>query len=250
MLKRWNLIEARQRMGLKQKDIGWMLGIKEAAVCSIESGLNNPKPFYQDVLEEVFSIPRDTLFALIPQPKAQMKNKYEVRGDITAIFLKTKDGSVLETLIDTNDLEIVKNVSGCWYASLNKDKKTYYAKITTKNNKGIKSTISMHRLIMGPQSNNVIDHINHKTLDNRRSKNLREATASENAQNRKGPTKVSSSGIRGVRWYEKLQKWMVHAKINGKKTTVGYYETIEEAERVAKETRAKHMPYSQEALAN
>lgn len=33
-----------------------------------------------------------------------MKNEFEIRGDVTVIFLKRRDGTVLETVIDTSDL--------------------------------------------------------------------------------------------------------------------------------------------------
>lgn len=36
-----------------------------------------------------------------------MKNNYEVRGDVTAIYMKCPNGVILETLIETSDLELL-----------------------------------------------------------------------------------------------------------------------------------------------
>lgn len=47
---------------------------------------------------------------------------------------------------------------------------------------GIKTTVQMHRQILGASKGQMVDHINHDTLDNRRS-NLRIATRSENRRN-------------------------------------------------------------------
>ena len=69
------------------------------------------------------------------------------------------------------------------------------------NINGNKKTIRMHRLIMNPPSDKVIDHINHNTLDNRRS-NLLICTQSENMRN------LSNQG-KGY-WYQKQNKnWVV-----------------------------------------
>ena len=37
-----------------------------------------------------------------------MKNKFEVRGKIVAIFLDRKDGTTIETIIDLDDLSMVQ----------------------------------------------------------------------------------------------------------------------------------------------
>jgi hypothetical protein len=39
-----------------------------------------------------------------------LKNKYEVRGEITAIFLTKKDGTILETIISTSGLRKSKRL--------------------------------------------------------------------------------------------------------------------------------------------
>lgn len=58
--------------------------------------------------------------------------------------------------IDLDDVELIKQYK--WH--LDKDK---YAQTSLKNNKKLK----MHRLIMNPPDNMVVDHINHDPLDNR-----------------------------------------------------------------------------------
>lgn len=73
-----------------------------------------------------------------------------------------------------------------------------------------------------------IDHINRVRDDNRIS-NLREATSSQNGYN----TKIredNSSGIRGVNWYPKYNKWRAHINEGGKTVTIGYFSDKTDAE--------------------
>lgn len=178
-----------------------------------------------------------------------MKNDYEVRGNITAIFLKRKDGTVLETVIDTADLDRANEFPHSWYASLDKGTKTYYVLGHITSNNGKKTNVGLHRWIMN-ETVLKVDHINHDTLNNRRSVNLRQATHQQNKQNRSGAQANSKSGIRGVVWSENKGKWEAYITVNKKCRYLGCYGGIEEAERVVKEARAKHMPYSQEALSS
>lgn len=81
-----------------------------------------------------------------------------------------------------------------------------------------------------------VDHIchNHACVN---PKHLRLATRSQNGQNRAGPTKRSTSGIRGVSWHSQSKKWWVTACKNGRKHSGGLYHSLEEAEQAAIELR-------------
>jgi hypothetical protein len=52
-------------------------------------------------------------------------NKYEIRGDVTAIFLYRRNGECYETFIDTEDLEKVKSLNLSWHTWWNKDTQSY-----------------------------------------------------------------------------------------------------------------------------
>lgn len=78
-----------------------------------------------------------------------------------------------------------------------------------------KSIRLSHFLLKKPKSGCVIDHINNNTLDNRRS-NLREATNSQNSQNRKKQQETYTSNYLGVFWDKTGQKWIASSSKNGK----------------------------------
>lgn len=78
-----------------------------------------------------------------------------------------------------------------------------------------RSTIygSMHRFILEPPPDKFVDHISTPDiLDNRRS-NLRVATPQESCFN---TSPYGKSGVKGLRWVESSQKWLVELIFNGK----------------------------------
>ena len=83
-----------------------------------------------------------------------------------------------------------------------------------------------------------LDHINRNTLDNR-IENLRPATASQNASNRKLFSN-STSKAKGVSWVSYRNKWFVYVDINKKRKNIGYFDDFEIAELVAIEAREKY----------
>lgn len=168
-----------------------------------------------------------------------MKNDYEVRGDVTAIFVTYKNKRY-ETLIDTCDLPIADSYPNKWHAKLSRKNGDLYVKSNLLVDGKTKVYI-LHRLLMGDPIGKVVDHINHKTLDNRRSCNLRVATFAQNSMNRKGATIKSKSGIRGVVWRENIQKWSAEIRVNKKSYGFGYFDDKKEAEKVVCEERKRYL---------
>src|SRR5215470_7214120 len=84
----------------------------------------------------------------------------------------------LETIIDVADVPLVKNY--LWHTQTNWTSGFY-----ARTGRGL----LMHRLITGCPKGKEVDHINHDTLDNRRS-NLRIVTHKQNQQNGKWALKT------------------------------------------------------------
>lgn len=175
-----------------------------------------------------------------------MKNDYEIRGNVTALFLTRKDGTILETIVDTEDLEKLNSFPGSWHAHYSPLTKTFYVGANDYST-GRQRSIRLHRYLLDASQGLTVDHINRDTLDNRRS-NLRLATYSQNKQNTSSKNPSSKSGVRGVTWNEGNQKWWARVRVKGTTHYVGLFDTIGEADAAVKKARAKYMPYSPEAL--
>lgn len=73
----------------------------------------------------------------------------------------------------------------------------------------------------------LIDHINRNRSDNRIS-NLRVVSRSENQQNH-NLFKTNKSGVAGVSWTQKDNRWRARIWLNGKTKNLGHFKTFEEA---------------------
>jgi hypothetical protein len=157
-----------------------------------------------------------------------MINDYEIRGNVTAIFIKHKR-KIIETLVDTEDLYKVKPFRWVWlcngYVHLQKFDKGPQTKL--------------HRLIMNTPKGLVADHINHNKLDNMKS-NLRNVTQAQNARNRRVSKNNKHSKFRGVCWDSKRNKWRAYSKLNGKIVGLGRFDCDKHAQKVVLEFRKKH----------
>ncbi|MCO5129788.1 MAG: HNH endonuclease [Xanthobacteraceae bacterium] len=107
----------------------------------------------------------------------------------------------------------------------------------TKNTRGYivikvdRRSYGAHRLawlyMTGSMPPDEIDHIDMDRSNNRWS-NLRAATTSQNQANRKKLSN-NASGIKGVSWHKRVQKWQVRAMKNGRHYSLGYTSSLAEA---------------------
>lgn len=171
---------------------------------------------------------------------SNMKNKYEIRGELTAIFVRCH-GKIQECLIDTEDLILAKSIGKhkSWFGYYEKNNDSFYITST-------KPYIRIHRLITKCNIGEVIDHRDHNTLDNRKNNLLKTSNAGNN-QNKKGSYKGNKSGYRGVQWNEVSKKWKAGIQVNKKAIHLGHFDTPEQANDVVMQARARFMPLSIEA---
>ncbi len=83
-------------------------------------------------------------------------------------------------------------------------------------------SISMHRVVMNAQKGQMVDHIDHDTLNNQR-ENLRFCTNAENHYNMK-PQSGRTSKYKGVSWENWSHRWAVSIKYKGHGYNLGRYD--------------------------
>ena len=130
------------------------------------------------------------------------------------LFYYSPDDGVFIRKVKTANCVNIGDIIGCnavltGYASISINNKNYLA----------------HRLVWlyvtGEWPKNYIDHINHIRNDNRFI-NLREATRQENSKN----TSISNrntSGVTGVHFAKRENKWCSKLMINGKDVFIGHF---------------------------
>ena len=135
--------------------------------------------------------------------------------DYAEIILYNRQGEeVARALIDLEYVDLVKDYKWCLDGS-------------NRNYVYNKQVGFLHRFIMNPTDDLVVDHINRNQLDNRR-ENLRICTQHENSFNQSIRCN-NTSGVLGVSWDKARNKWSAYIQINGKKKSLGRYNTKEEA---------------------
>lgn len=121
-------------------------------------------------------------------------------------------------IVDAEDYERMARFKWC----ARRDKHAIYADRHARDESGKRLSVSMHRAVMGAGKGQIVDHINHNGLDNRRA-NLRECTHSENLRNRRSAQSGSVSQYIGVSWHNGNAKWCAHIKVDGRPTHLGYF---------------------------
>ena len=111
-----------------------------------------------------------------------------------------------------------------------------YHNITVDKNK-----YRTHRLVMlymtGKFPKGLVDHLDGDSLNNKWG-NLKDGTPSENSMNKRKQSN-NTSGVTGVVWNKRHEKWQVRIMKQRKNYNLGYFDNFEDAKRVRKEAEIK-----------
>lgn len=123
---------------------------------------------------------------------------------------------IARTKIDLEDVNKCKKHK--WF--FNKEREQVGTRIKRK-------ILLLHRYLLNAKKGQYVDHINHDTLDNRKS-NLRICTNQENAFNTK-LYNTNKSGCKGVYYHKTNKNWYTQIRHNGKTQNIGSFKTKKEA---------------------
>lgn len=119
-------------------------------------------------------------------------------------------------IFDREDLSIIEQHRWCMIEG--------YPSCNYKN-----KTVKLHRILLVAKENEIVDHINGDTHDNRR-RNLRIATHADNARNCKIQS-TNKVGYKGVHRTKNGEKYYSIISCNGKAHRLGIFDTPEDAAR-------------------
>ena len=125
----------------------------------------------------------------------------------------------------------VKNIKTGRILKPGTDTRNGYFKVNLRDD-GETSTKLIHKLVattflQNPEEKKCVDHKNHDRKNNHIS-NLRWATHTENNQN-KSTYSNNTSGVIGVDWHTKTNKWKVRISVNGVRKTMGTFSNKDDA---------------------
>ena len=159
-------------------------------------------------------------------------NQYDLSGEYGIGY--TSDGN--EFYFDLEDYDKIKNYH--WYINSNDG----YVE-ATKEDKDNRHT-RLHRIVMGVMDKDwrqyQVDHIHgEKSRNDNRKSNLRIATVSQNGMN-KGIQSNNTSGVTGVNWDKRRNKWRARIKIDEKEKYLGEFVNFEDAVKARKDAEEKY----------
>jgi len=137
-------------------------------------------------------------------------------------------------IVDDEDFEELSQYK--WCANPLSQNRCYAQRSGRRVNGKQQKHVLMHRQILDAKKGQMVDHINHNGLDNRR-ENIRIATNRQNQWNQH-KHRDSKSKYRGICWHKDYRKWM--ARISGPegRITIGFFDSEDDAA-LAYDSRAK-----------
>lgn len=147
--------------------------------------------------------------------KCKKYNEFDLNNEDFVIIKASNTKE--DILVSKTDYELIEDIRvSCWSVC------NGYAE-TKVNGK----TVRLHRLVTKALKGQVVDHINHNTLDNRK-ENLRIVTVTENSRNHKIKNN-NTSGVTGVRWHKRDCMWEAFIVVDNKQKHLGSFDNKEDA---------------------
>lgn len=160
-------------------------------------------------------------------------NDIAIHETYAEIIIYNEKYGDIKTLIDLEDIEKLTRITWGLYKR-NAKSDTFYIRASIQG-----KDCRLHRLLMNCPKGLVVDHINHNTLDNRKS-NLRVCTNRENLQNRKLDCR-NKTGITGI--YKTDKKYLASICFNYKLIHLGLFDHLSDAVKVRKEAELKYFTH-------
>jgi hypothetical protein len=134
-----------------------------------------------------------------------------------------------------------------WNAHWNKHAQVYYAERHSRRADGKQQSILMHRVIVGAQLGQQVDHIDHDGLHNER-ENIRVCTVVQNAGNARKRRDGLTSHYKGVHWSVRGEKWVAAIKVAGVSKYLGSF--VDETKAATAYDNAAREQWGEFALTN
>ena len=153
------------------------------------------------------------------------------------IYSKTFGEKII--LFDEEDIDIVMKYE--WSIWKMRPHKDYLYAAKTIQEKGKKQkAVYLHRLLLNAQKGEVVDHVNHNTLDNRR-ENIRLCLPYQNQRNlRKTTTLKTTSDYKGVCFGKEARCWLAYITVDNKSINLGRFKTEISAARAYNKAATKY----------
>jgi len=159
-------------------------------------------------------------------------NKYDLSGECGIGY--TSKGE--EFYFDLEDYDKIKEY--CWH--MHWDTHNGYLRTCVDNVDGKHSYEFLHRMVSGNiPKDNVIDHINRKTFDNRK-ENLRKVSRSVNSMNCK---RKNTKYISGVTFNKIEKKFKASIKVDKKQVNLGTYKELDDAIKARLDAEFKYFDF-------
>lgn len=149
-------------------------------------------------------------------------NKYDLSGDYGVGYTQLGE----KFYFDLEDYDKIKGY--CWYVN-----NIGYI-VTHEGDK----TLLLHRFVMNPNEDEIVDHMYNEKYDNRKCR-LRIATKAQNCQNAKTHSN-NTSGRTGVSFDKQNGKWKYVIQFNNKRKSKTGFNTFEEAVKAREEAEIKY----------